>query len=303
MTRELNLFLDKDTHVYTDSYGNTYNSVTTLTGDYKYVSDFNAIAAACEKIGKNPNHPKYPLYKNMTKRQILKKWDKDKKKGATKGSIKHDYLETRLKKSLNYKVAPKLTQPTQIFTINHILQDHTYGTLDLDKLYRTHFKRKYPQILDFLTELHLKGYRMYPEICTYDPEILLSGLIDLLLIKDTSMIIVDWKTNKDPKIMFEAGYYEKDNNNNFTGKYIQKDYRMKPPLDHLASSTGNQHALQLSTYARLTENFGFKLSGICLWHIRELDKIETASMIRMPYLKDEVNSILHYTEDTDFRKV
>lgn len=53
------LYFNEEEHKYTDDLGNGYISVTTLIGKYTQEFKKEEIAAACERIGKNPRHPKY----------------------------------------------------------------------------------------------------------------------------------------------------------------------------------------------------------------------------------------------------
>ena len=53
------MYFNEEEHKYTDDLGNGYISVTTLIGKYTQEFKKEEIAAACERIGKNPRHPKY----------------------------------------------------------------------------------------------------------------------------------------------------------------------------------------------------------------------------------------------------
>ena len=117
-------------------------------------------------------------------------------------------------------------------------------SLILNILLRLVFE-KYPDIFNLIAALVTKGYHIYAEIGVYDSQNLVSGLIDILLIRDKEFIILDWKTNK-AQIRFESGYYDKKLDgtldlNNFIYKSILSS------LDHLADSIGNHYAMQLST--------------------------------------------------------
>ena len=65
------LYFNEEEHKYTDDLGNGYISVTTLIGKYTQEFKKEEIAAACERIGKNPRHPKYQKYKGKTKNKFF----------------------------------------------------------------------------------------------------------------------------------------------------------------------------------------------------------------------------------------
>ena len=83
------LYFNEEEHKYTDDLGNGYISVTTLIGKYTQEFKIEEIAAACERIGKNPRHPKYQKYKGKTKKQILWEWEQETIKACDKGTKKH----------------------------------------------------------------------------------------------------------------------------------------------------------------------------------------------------------------------
>lgn len=299
------IFFNEEQHKYTDDLGNPYISVTTLI--HKYVNEFDkeAIAKACEKIGKNPAHKDYLKYKDKTAKQILKEWDDETKRACNKGTIKHNFLEQAVKKSSGYKIDDNGFIQDQIYTIDNIIQKHRFGKLNLDYFIKTGIKDKYPTIFQVIEHFVNKGYNIYSEIGVYSFQYLVSGLIDILLVKDTDFVILDWKTNKAP-IRFEAGYYKKDINGNLLlDQYVVKDDVFKHPLTNLADSVGNHYTMQLSTYAYLVETFGFTCKGLILCHIRtvqnnELDfnkdgefkEQEEVKFHKIEYLKDSVEAML-----------
>ena len=92
-----NIYFDEELHRYTDDLDNVYTSTTTLIG--KYHEDFNTdmMAEICEKIGKNPRHPKYLKYKGKTKKQLLYEWKAETERACNQGTVKHNFLETAVK--------------------------------------------------------------------------------------------------------------------------------------------------------------------------------------------------------------
>lgn len=196
------LYFNEEEHKYTDDLGNGYISVTTLIGKYTQEFKKEEIAAACERIGKNPRHPKYQKYKGKTKKQILWEWEQETIKACDKGTKKHNYLETAIKTCNGYKLNANGFINDRIYTIDDIVGSHKYGKLNLEYFVKTGIREKYPDIFSLIAALVTKGYHIYAEIGVYDSQNLVSGLIDILLIRDKEFIILDWKTNKAP-IRFE----------------------------------------------------------------------------------------------------
>ena len=293
--------INEEEHKYTDDLGNGYISVTTLIGKYTQEFKKEEIAAACERIGKNPRHPKYQKYKGKTKKQILWEWEQETIKACDKGTKKHNYLETAIKTCNGYKLNANGFINDRIYTIDDIVGSHKYGKLNLEYFVKTGIREKYPDIFSLIAALVTKGYHIYAEIGVYDSQNLVSGLIDILLIRDKEFIILDWKTNKAP-IRFESGYYDKKLDGTLDlNNFIYKEEYFGAPLDHLADSIGNHYAMQLSTYANLVESWGYKNVGIILCHIRTIqnqfqdeneEDEEVVEMYDIPYLKNEVEMMI-----------
>lgn len=314
------VYFDPIKHKYTNEVGNTYISATTIIGKYesKFSDKQNEIARACARIGKNPRHPKYRKYRGMSASQILAKWELASKKGCDIGNEKHDYLETSVKDSSGFNdiFGSRLkttggSSTVTLYTIEDIIENPNSGKLDLDYFITTGVKDKYPKIFKIISGLINEGWRIYSEVGIFNNDYLISGLIDILFIKDKDFIILDWKTNKDT-VRFESGYWEKDNND-ITTNYKLTDQTFKYPLHKLPQSTGNKYTLQLSLYAYLMECFGFNNVCNILCHIRHEDyaigdndvidnptwigknKVDTLSI---KYLKNDIqNMVFDYVDD------
>ena len=287
------IYFNEALHKYTDEYGNVFTSVTTVIGKYVEEFDTDAIVKACVRIGKNPRHPKYLKYKGKTEKQILREWKQITDKALDKGNRKHNYLEDAIKASNNYKRVKGNFINDRIFTIPDIISNPSVGIVTLDRLIELGVNSKYPIIFDMIKHFVDDGWKLYAEIGVYNLEYLISGLIDLLLVKGDNFFIIDWKTNKAP-IKFESGYFEKDINGNLTDNYILDGKTLKHPLNHLSASTGNKYSLQLSGYSYLTELFGLNFTGIILCHIRDIDNEEVVEPIVIKYLKDDIKSMFEH---------
>ena len=285
------IYFNEKLHKYTDELGNAYISVTTLIDKYTEKFDTEAQAKRCFVAGQRGN----PKYAGKSIEQIKREWEQAKVDGCERGNIRHDYLEDIVKRSTGYKkVQDTLFINDKIYTIPDILDNPGFGKVDLDYFKSTGLDTKYPTIYNALEGLAKAGYSLYAEIGVYNSDFLISGLIDILAIKDKFFIIVDWKTNKAP-IKFEAGWWEKDRDGKLTGVFVEKDKRFKYPLANLADSMGNHYTLQLSAYNYLTEQFGLINQGNVLYHIRQVNTFEEkVEPVVIKYLKEDIYKLFNH---------
>jgi hypothetical protein len=264
------IYFDELQHKYTDDRGNIYTSVTTVISKYYEEFDTDGVANACERIGKNPLHPKYLKYKGKSAEQIKAEWIKIKDVSLVNGNEKHDYLEDITKRATGYRtIAGTDLIQDRLFTYEDIV-NNTFGALDFDWFTLVGINKKYPAIYSAIVSLHQLGFKFYAELGVYNIDLLISGKIDLVAIRDNEFIIIDWKTNKDD-IKYEAGYFEKDIEGNTTDNFIYTHKYMKFPIHMLADSTGVHYNLQVSGYAWLLEQIGLKNLGNLIYQIREKD--------------------------------
>jgi len=265
------IYFHEGRHEYTNEFGDKFISVTTLLGNYEEKFDDSKvkIARACERIGKNPRHPKYNKYKGKTWKGLIKEWQDKADKACDIGNTKHGYLEDSVKSSSGFKSIFKSRYTkddiVRLYTIEDILNDHNFGKLDLDYFIKCGIKDKYPKIYYIIEQFVNDGWNIYSEIGVFDFELMVSGLVDILFVRDGKFVILDWKTNKN-SIMFESGYWDNDKHGNAQG-YIYNDKMFKYPINRLPYSNGNKYTLQLSMYAKLIEGFGLKYVGLILCQI------------------------------------
>ena len=299
------LYFNEELHKYTDDLETNYTSTTTVIGKYHEKFDSKSIAEACEKIGKNRTHPKYLKYKNKTAKQLIYEWELETLRACDKGSAKHSYLETTIKAANGYNLNAKGFIEDKIYTIDDVIVGHNFGKLSLKFFTNSGIDVKYPTIFHFIKNLVEQGFNIYAEIGVYDYGLKVSGLIDILFIRGTEFIILDWKTNKAP-IKFEAGYFDKSSDGKLLlDKFISKDTFMYYPINYLEDSIGNHYTLQLSIYDYLVESFGLTCLGNILCHIRTIEsdtlsfdengkqiEKEEVTMIPIKYLKEDVEKLL-----------
>ena len=304
--RDLPIFFDEEKHRYTDVYDREYISTTTIIGKFVEEKDWKGIAQSCANIGARPvppghkNYSKYIRYRGKSAKQILAEWKVETDKACAKGTEKHNFLEQYVKRCNNYYLNNNGYIDGRIYTIDDIIRTHSYGKLDINYFERVGIKDRYPTIYSFIAEMTSLGFEIYAEIGVYHPDWLISGLVDILFVRGEEFFILDWKTNKAP-IRFEGGYWGKKEDGTIDlNKYIVTHERMLFPINHLEDSTGNHYSLQLSMYAYLIEQWGFKYLGTMLCHIRTVENPlipddmpheEVIEFVPIKYLKAEVKSI------------
>ena len=296
------LYFDEGPHKYTDSNGNEYVSVTTLIGNY------------CPKFDTKYWAHKKAREQGVSEKEILKQWDKIKNEACDRGTNTHNGIENAIKDVSKFKEAIQYLQQVggRCITVADI-PNLIPTPLDVDK-FKEATENKYEEIyrvFQFYTE---RGYTIYSEIGVFDPELLISGTIDILCDRPTDFVILDWKTNRGG-LQFESGYYKKDKTtipNQLTNECVRKNDKMLPPLNHLPECNGSHYSMQLSIYARLTERILNKpCTGLGLCHIgspfvlnnygqpyRDVDGFhidpngtDSVNWFRINYLKNEADAI------------
>lgn len=297
--KELEIYFDEFKHKYTDNFKNPYTSVTTKLSEFEKKFDKELEASKCAEKGSQGKG----RYVGMTKQQILRQWSVGLKYSQNRGNKEHSRLEESIKLCNGYTRVNGNYINGRIYTVKDILLNPNHGELDINKFLKTNIAIRFPDFASLIVEYSRNGYRLYPEICTYSYEHLISGLIDLLLINFNSgnFSIVDYKTNKK-RLIFKSGYYKKNYNGTYTNEFIEKAEYFKAPINTLEYSKGNLYNLQLSFYANLTERFGLVHQDNLLFHIRpEIDEygdiidnnnIET-EWYTMTNLKKDINKILN----------
>lgn len=252
------LYFDEPNHKYTDSNGNEYISVTTLIGNY--IPAFDAKYWAHKKAREQ----------GVSEKEILRQWDRIKNEACDRGTATHNGIEDAIKDVSKFKEAVKYLQQVNGRCITVADIPNLIPTpLDVDK-FKEATENKYPEIYDVFDFYVTRGYTIYSEIAVFDPELLISGTIDILCYRPTDFVILDWKTNRDG-LQFESGYYKKDKTkipNQLTNEWVRKNDKMLPPLNHLPECNGSHYIMQLSNYALLTERIlEIPCNGLGLCHI------------------------------------
>jgi hypothetical protein len=301
--RNTYLYFDEGPHKYTDSNGNEYISVTTIIGNYvpKFDEKYWAHKKAVER--------------GVSEKEILKEWGTIKNEACDRGTRTHNGIENAIKEYSQFKDAIKYLEQREsgrCVTVADI-PFMNIAPLDVEK-FKSATNNKYPEIYRVFQYYLDNGYVIYSEIGVFDPDLLISGTIDILCDRPTDFVILDWKTNRDG-LKFESGYYKKDKTiipPQLTNEWVKKNDKMLPPLAHLDECNGSHYTMQLSIYARLVERILEKpCTGLGLCHIaspfilngygqplRDKDGYhvdpngsESVSWYRINYLSKEADSV------------
>lgn len=242
---EIFLYFKEEGHKYNDSLGNSYTSVTTLIHD-NYVPKFNK---------------KYWLHKKarelgVSEKTLEKQWQAITDEACARGTATHNGIEDAIKEVSMFKQAIQYLNNIndgRVVTVADI-PFFKAKPLDIEK-FKEATNNKYPEIyrvFEFYTD---KGYTIYSEIGAFLIDYKLSGTIDILCIRDTDFVILDWKTNRNG-LQFESGYFRKDKTTKpaqLTNEYVRKSEYMLPPLNYLPNCNGYHYTMQLSMYAKMVE--------------------------------------------------
>lgn len=299
------LYFKEEGHKYNDNLGNNYLSVTTFI--HNYVTPFDK---------------KYWLRKKarelgISEAKLEKQWQDITDEACSRGTATHNFIEDNIKDVSMFKNAIKYLNDIKTgrcVTVADIPSLHV-KPLNIEE-FKKATNNKYPKIYEVFKFYIDRGYTIYSEIGAFLIDYLLSGTIDILCIRDTDFVILDWKTNRDG-LKFESGYYKKDKTTKpeqLTDIWVSKDERMLPPISNLQNCNGMHYSLQLSMYAKMVELIlEIPCVGLGLCHIGSpfiknkygqpyrdknnqypIDKNgeETINWFRINYLKDCVERLL-----------
>ena len=303
---EVYLYFQEEGHKYTDTLGNRYLSVTTLIHD-NYVPKFDK---------------KYWLHKKsrelgVSEKTLAKQWEDITKEACSRGTNTHNSIEDAIKDVSMFKNAIKYLNNIDSGRVISVADIPNFKAqpLDVDK-FKEATNNKYSEIYRVFKYYTDKGYTIYSEIGAYLIDYLISGTIDILCIRDTDFVILDWKTNRNG-LQFESGYYKKDKTTipaQLTNEWVSKKEFMLPPLAHLPNCNGSHYTMQLSMYAKMVELIlGIPCTGLGLCHIGspfiknaygmpyrdennqypiDPNGVETVDWYRINYKYNEVDAIL-----------
>lgn len=258
---DIRLVFDEPQHKYTDTLGNRYISTTTILHNYQ------------PKFDKSYWLRKKSKELGISEKKLEQQWDTIKDEACERGSNTHNGLEDGIKGGSQFKKAIQYLETRQsgemitVADIPTILGN--YRLLDLSEFIEL-TENKYPQIYEVFQRYTDNGYQIYAEIGTFLIDFLVSGTIDVLLLREDKFVIGDWKTNRGG-LKFEAGYFKKDKSQKpaqTTDIWVPKQDFLLPPVNNLPNCNGSVYNLQLSMYAFMVELIlGIPCIGMWLCHI------------------------------------
>ena len=258
---DIRLVFDESQHKYTDTLGNGYISTTTILHNYQ------------PKFDKSYWLRKKSKELGISEKKLEQQWDTIKDEACERGSNTHNGLEdgikggSQFKKAIQYLETRQTGEMITVADIPTILGN--YRLLDLSEFIEL-TENKYPQIYEVFQHYTANGYQIYAEIGTFLIDFLVSGTIDVLLLREDKFVIGDWKTNRGG-LKFEAGYFKKDKSQKpaqTTDIWVPKQDFLLPPVNNLPNCNGSVYNLQLSMYAFMVELIlGIPCIGMWLCHI------------------------------------
>lgn len=303
--KELRLFFDEPEHKYTDSFGNSYKSTTTLLHEYQ------------PKFDKKYWLKKKAKELGISTARLEKQWQDITNEACERGTKVHNGIEDGIRNiSMFYDAVRRIRNDKSMTTVADINDINDYvKPLDLDAFIEA-TNNKYPDVYAVFDYYIKNGYKIYSEIGIFLPSVLVSGTIDILILREDQFVIGDWKTNRGG-LLFESGYYKKDKSESppqTTDIWVPNKEFLLPPLSHLPKCNGSIYNMQLSIYAFAVEAIlGIPNAGLWLCHIDSdfvLNKygmpkrfpdglyhikknpVEKTSLYKMKYLKKEVIKVL-----------
>lgn len=303
---QVRLIFQEEGHKYTDTFGNSYKSTTTLLHDYQ------------EQFDKTYWLKKKSKELNISETRLSKQWDTIKDEACERGTNTHDHLESGIKENSKFQQAIKYISYSDgsMITVADI-PNININIKQLDvKAFIDFTENKYPEIYNVFKYYTDNGYKIYAEIGVFLIDFLTSGCIDILCIREDQFVIGDWKTNRGG-LKFESGYYKKDKTCSpiqETDIWVPKKEFLLPPVNNLPNCNGSMYKLQLSKYAFSVETvLGIPCAGLWLahidsdfvlnkygrpkrfsdglYHIKDNPK-EKVTLHKMQYCRDEIVRIL-----------
>lgn len=269
----MSIIFKEEDHSYTSSNGEgiEWISVTSLTSYFKEPFDAKKVA---EKVSKRKNSKWY----GMKPKQIQAIWKQESERAMSLGTFYHNQREADL---CSFASIERDGMTVPVFS--PIFKDQGVKIAPEQKL----------------------EPGVYPEHMVYLKSAGICGQSDLVEVVNGKVSIVDYKTNKEIKMQSYKDW-----------EGISQ--KMKFPVSHLDDCNFNHYALQLSIYMYIILKHNPKLrpGNMFIYHVqfevegkdeydypitKYTDKgdpiVQDVVQIPVPYLKDEVISIIHYLKD------
>lgn len=320
------IVFDEASHTYVDENKINYVSVTTLIHEFvpefdkKFWSIYSAVRDSGYKLRPYPNARLIEVEGKMmtlddiltsqylklkvTPEQLVKEWEDVTQRSLDRGNETHNYLEDEINDCLG-----KRETKIDVIVNTHLESEYNIKISSLEELEKSSMSIKYPTIYQVLVKLIKNGFTIYAERRIYHNVYLIAGTIDVLCVRGSEFLILDWKTNKDI-LRFKSGYYKKEwkivdgvRRKVRTDVWVEKDTYMLDPLGHLYDCAGSHYTLQLSLYAFLCECWGLNLTKLLLCHVRRTDEKDyPPKFYEIPYRREDIITMLNSYIDNRLSK-
>ena len=259
----MQIIFSKEDHRYTAG-DKVYTSVSKLLSKYKnefnqeHWSTYKALEILIPdfktfKKGWNIDSPDFIQYAIqhvdpnlllIEKNKILDSWGENNLKSINKGNLYHESREA-MSYDQGFEINPFNGKKFEITEVQ---------TGDKTNL---------------LKDLYDLKDGFYPELLIWNEDNTIAGQADKVFIETIGDIryidIDDYKTNRQIK------------------RSAYKNQKMKPPLSHLADCNYIHYNLQISFYAWMLEEFGFRVRDLSFHHFNQMYKLN--------YLRSEIKAI------------
>lgn len=254
------IYFDEENHKYFNKDKEEYISVTKLIGLYKHEFDkeYWSLYKAYEKF---KNYDKEQMKSFRISNNVLLSDSADKLLSVIPESERDEVLKLKeeIKNEWDKKNKESIEKGKKIHKAK---EEHDLTNNQAKKF------------IDSLETTRIPAGK-YVEIMLYNHKYKIAGTADSVMVdKHENVTIVDYKSNNQLK---------------------STSYKMmKPPLDSLPDCNFTHYSLQLSIYAYMLEEFGYKIKSLQIYHVKEG---RTDAMYEIPYVRLTVEEMLnHYSE-------
>ncbi len=260
---------DEEAHRYTSHQGEVYTSVTSLIKkftppfDSDYWSAYKALKAVLCKTGEWDSYKKRAGgWENVVvfARSIDKGFKYRKEVIEEKKRILSDWELTK---------ETALIKGTEFHNMKEkrVKENIVYGS-DMREI-------SVLSGIDLLSAQEFKNDGLYPELILYNDDWKLAGQADWVMKSGKTVHIKDYKTSKE------------------ITKTAFQDQCLLPPLSHLPNCNYYTYSLQLSLYALMLEEHGYKIGNLVIEHV-DKETFNTIEMHPIEYMKKEAKDVIKH---------
>lgn len=260
---------DESAHRYTSHKGEVYTSVTTLIKkftppfDADYWSAYKALKAVLSKTGEWDSYKrKAGGWENVVvfARSVDKDFKYRKEVVEEKKRLLSEWESTK-------EIA--LVKGTEYHKMKEkrVKENVVYGP-DMREV-------SVLSGIDLLSAQDFEADGLYPELILYNDDWNIAGQADWVMKNGKTVHIKDYKTSKE------------------ITKTAFQDQCLLPPVSHVPNCNYYTYSLQLSLYALMLEEHGYKIGNLAIEHV-DKETFETIEMYPIEYMKKEAKDIVKH---------